>query len=63
MGKRKKTGESRAGKHKYALVGLRLPDDLREEAQAMANSEERSLSQMCQILVREALAARKENKK
>jgi hypothetical protein len=46
-------------RHKYQLVGLRLPDDVREIVQQLADSERRSLSQMCWILVEEALAARR----
>jgi hypothetical protein len=49
--------------HKHKLVGLRLPEALREEAQAMADAEERPLAQMCAILVREALQARREKGK
>jgi hypothetical protein len=41
------------------MVGLRLPDAIRDEVESMAAAEERSLSQMCMILIREALAARK----
>jgi hypothetical protein len=45
--------------HKHKLVGLRLPEAVRQEVQALAIAERRSLAMMSTILIEEALAARK----
>jgi hypothetical protein len=55
--KRRKPDSKPAG-NKYPAIGLRPDDALRERAQALASAEERSLAQMCSILIREALDAR-----
>jgi hypothetical protein len=52
-----------SGGHKYRLVGLRLPEEVRQQVQDMADGERRSLSQMSAILIEEALQARKEKGK
>ena len=52
-----------SGGHKYRLVGLRLPEEVRQEVQDRADGERRSLAQMCAILIEEALQARKEKEK
>jgi hypothetical protein len=61
MARKKKDKDSPSqtpNRHKYQLVGLRLPDDLREAIQELADKQRRSLAQMCWILVEEAMAAR-----
>jgi hypothetical protein len=55
MAKKKPAGS----RHKHKAIGLRLDDSKRQEVEALAASERRSLAMMCQILVEEALAARK----
>jgi hypothetical protein len=48
----------KGSRHKYSPIGLRLNDERRQQAEALAKAERRSLAQMCMILVEEALDAR-----
>ena len=43
----------------YKPTNIRLRDDLRSEAQELAQQENRNLSQMLSTLIQEALQARK----
>jgi hypothetical protein len=45
--------------HTNRMIGLRLPEEVRQEIEAMATVEYRPLATMCAVLVLEALAARK----
>lgn len=58
---KKKAGSRPAG-NKYKLLGVRPNDELRAQIEALAASERRSVAQMGEILLEEALAARKKRK-
>jgi hypothetical protein len=56
----KKRDERKGSRHKFKPIGLRLDDRWRDKAQALADAERRSLAQMCQILVEEAITTREQ---
>ncbi len=43
---------------KTVTAGVRMPPSLRDRLRQIASAERRTLSQMCLILIEEALAAR-----
>lgn len=50
--------ESEGDRHRHAIMAFRPGDALREAVTTLAKSERRSVAQVVQILVEEALAAR-----
>ena len=60
---KKKTAEEQGDRHRHAMVSFRPPADLREQIVAIATTERRSVAQVVQILVEEAIEARAKKKK
>jgi hypothetical protein len=58
---KKKSDDRSKSRHKFKAIGLRLDDARRQQLQVLANAERRSLAQMAQILVEEALDAREKS--
>lgn len=53
-----KDAETPKDAHRYALVSFRPPSALRETLQQLADEQRRSLSQICLLLVEEALTSK-----
>jgi hypothetical protein len=56
--KRKQDGGGSQDPHKYRVLSLRPPDDIRAAVEALAEEDQRTVSQMTLILLKEALASR-----
>ena len=56
--KETKEERRRRDRHKHAIMSFRPPDDLRDVIVSLAKTERRSVAQVVQILVEEALTQR-----